>query len=118
MLAPKRVSCSSKAKLPNGDNLNHRLEKRSSIEVALAKQGSMKFPFHYSLHIYVASFPLTSTLDLFSIFLDKKLLHMPFFAMGIMGSKINWLCNVCVYATHNGLSNSHVAKLHHNLLIP
>ena len=79
-LAQKRVSCSSKAKLPNGDNLNHRLENRSSIEVALVKQGSMKFPFHYSLHIYVASFPLTCTLDLFYIFLDKrKLLHMPFF---------------------------------------
>ena len=53
-------------------SLNRRREMRSSIEVARAKLGSTKFPFHYSLHIYVASFPLTSTLDLFSIFLDKK----------------------------------------------
>jgi hypothetical protein len=67
-------------KLPEGGSLNRRREMCSSIEVAHAKQGCTKFPFHYSLHIYVASFPLTSALDLFSVFLDKrKLLHIPLF---------------------------------------
>jgi hypothetical protein len=44
-----------------GGSLNRRREMRSSIKVAHAKQGSIKFLFHYSLHIYVASFPPTST---------------------------------------------------------
>ena len=46
-LIPKRVSCSSEAKLLVGGSLNCRCEMRSWIEVVHVKQGSTKLPFHH-----------------------------------------------------------------------